>query len=441
MTSRAGQRITLGPTGLRGQPGAQGPSGSVLPGSLAFSKAVAPVFADVFTVFGINDNVAPTGWQTVTVHDLSAQGYCGAYISGFAAPTDPTVATVRILGNLSVLEPDGVITLLHKAGRSAHDNACPDDHDYILAKGQYLPAIWNPGDSCWHFIASARSLRTITHALGFYPILHMVPITGTVDAYDGPVLNAGNRTAPSGQGVAGSPLKFKDATHVVLSTVDASGAIIKGIKFIGHVDPDASGWGHVWMIENDGPGAITLQSQAAGSTNDRIWCPGDVDYVLLPNATVFVQRRDQGGVGIVGQGIQPTQAITSLTTTVEGYTGAITPAALTGGGATTNDWNPWGVALDGSGNGIPDHSLIRVQTTGGTANLTGLIGPGVGSNKWPKARLMFYAGTLVLKNDNVGSLVGNRLYGPGYADFTQRFFGFVDIQYDPLLGHWMPEGA
>lgn len=467
ITGPASQSITLSTSGARGPRGAsgpqgeqgeqgevgpQGPSGDVLPGSIVIAAEASPPFPDEFELptgpapeqGKPVDNWNPSEWLTKTHHITSTTGFSGGRLA--SAATAPHL-THRIITNGSDFGPDGVLVLLHDTNRPvAAGNLpfyCPDDHDFMVAKNDGVHVvcltedIGNPG---WYVIGgNARHMRVVTHALNLYPMGHMPALSGTTDAYDPVPVNAGNRTAPSGLGVAGSTLLARDFSHWVMSTVDTTGAVLTGIKYIGHVDADSAGWGQLWLWTNNGPGPITLRSQAAANSLYRIYCPGDIDFVLLPNAAVWLSPREQGGTQVVSQGTRPIQLIQDLTVQIESYASPVTPAALGGGGATIHNVNFWGVSVNGSGNAMPTSSLVRAQGTGGTVNITGFVGPGIATNKWPRIRIIDYAGTFVYVNDG-GSLPGNKLWCPGYTSASQRFFGFTDWQYDPLNGYWILGG-
>lgn len=394
-----------------------------------------PQFADEFTVDSTNDNWNPTSWATLGLFFVESVGFSGARITGAVALPH---GTARQLVNISTDGPDGIVVLRHEDSRSTAANRfrCPNDTDYLLPKNGVVWVIYNATMSRWFVCdSSPRQMRMVTYALNLYPQLHMPAITGTIDAYYPTPTNAGNRTAPSGLGVAGIDVNDNFGSLWTMTTVDGTGAILSGMKYIGHVDPNPSGWGPVRWLMNNGPGPITLKSQSSADTLDRIYTPNNVDYVLLPNACVSLIARDPGGWAVVAQGIQPTQAITQLSTQLELLSGYVTPAALTGGGGTTNDWNPTGATLV-AGNGMPTTTHVRGQSAGGTANVTGIVGPGIGSGFNPRMRLVNFAGSIVLKYDSGSSAAGNRIYCPGAVDFTVHVLGAVDLQYDHLVGHW-----
>jgi len=74
-------------------------------------------------------------------------------------------------------------------------------------------------------------------------------------------------------------------TEVLDLSADAAGRTITGFDYDGGDDA----YGRLVLIENDGQYPIILAHQSASSTlNNRLYCPGGIDYVLWPRTGVLV---------------------------------------------------------------------------------------------------------------------------------------------------------
>jgi len=294
---------------------------------------------------------------------------------------------------------------------------------------------------------------TIANGPGPYPVperdvtyITPVAIGVSVDNYD-PV------DATSGA-------SFIDVDVIRLAT-NAGGSTLTGLE--------AHGDDHAVIIENIGPGALTLKHDATSTVANRFLLPSLTDSVLPVGAgigliydpvslrwraTSFTALAGTAGTGTVGPGTSgKLLKFTGMTTTGDSSINDdgtkvqlptllqlnqlqmephITPTALSAG--RTEDWNPTGLQTAG-----------RIQVTTNTAGseLGGIVAPTDSTSK--EGRVLFLlnggdgtavrgSGPLKIIHNSSGTALGNHIVTPDCTDLEVPTFGGCVLVY--TVDHW-----
>jgi hypothetical protein len=172
--------------------------------------------------------------------------------------------------------------------------------DVVYAQPDYA----DPSFTAWIVKdGHVRFAQAFIQKLQLYPMISPAPITGSVNDYN--PINAGIEayTCDSGSGttspcsVDGSDGTLQGTTVVNLSTVDASGATITGLKY---VDGPHGDLGPVIVLFNMGPGNIVLSDTDPTSAplDQFAFSPAGIASITLAPGRVSVMlyhRRDTGG--------------------------------------------------------------------------------------------------------------------------------------------------
>lgn len=393
-----------------------------------------------FPIAVVNHNVALPSAPIVT---LAANDNEGSRVTGFVSSGLP-VGTVKWLHNLGPRLDAGVIVLMHDDPGSVEENRilCPNHRPLLIPQQgaaciQLLEALDYDTQQIkrrWHVASVAsRQLHLNTHSLGYYPTLWLSPISGEFDAWVPQVANAGNVTYTSGLGIAGVSLRPHDATKWVMSTVDASGATIRGMHWEPHASATDAAWhGITHEIYNAGPGPVTWRANVAGVVNDRIKTPGMLDYTQPVGARWSLHSEMGGGWSLGPTGTQLQQSVQDLTVTrslsrpVTSDSAAISLSA----GSTYTNWDP------GSAAGQPTSCGVRITVVADPqiplaieATLESMVGPGAG--KWRNGEFFIRNfGPLNLRiKHNVGAS-GARFMLPGGLDRVLSRWESIRLSYD-----------
>jgi hypothetical protein len=235
------------------------------------------------------------------------------------------------------------------------------------------------------------------------------------------------------------PANF-DTTSVMRQATDAGGSTLNGLV--------AQNPGDIRIIENLGPGPLTLANEAgASAAANRITLPG-AKPATVPAGGSFIVGYDgttarwhllaegSGGALVAstlsvdttftGDGVN-----TLYQTKIQGYlalNGAITPAVLPAGATNDYDLNP----------ALSTGNRIRQATNAANSVLTGMVSNGINGGIWLLINLG--TGTLTLKNEDAGSAAGNRFSLAGGVDRVIGSHGSVFITYDTVLARWSVVG-
>lgn len=274
-----------------------------------------PYAPGVFTYGAIIDDLVLPALDEAggsTLISLQANDDMGTRLSGIDA-TAWSIGTVLDVMNLSTPVDAGELVLLHNSSRSAAANRfrCPNDRDFLapkdggfrLARAYLVPP--RPGidgeTPSWFVLATTRFMHLATHSLSLHPHLVMEPITGNVDAYDPTAHSAlGDTPYEGGLFACGVSGLGKDGTVWYLSTADAGGAVLKGIKWRPHTDTDPAGHGPVRVLKNLGPGAITVKHHGAADPNDYVHSATG-DLVMPVWGSITVSGAQMGGYWVIAK--------------------------------------------------------------------------------------------------------------------------------------------
>lgn len=171
----------------------------------------------------------------------------------------------------------------------------------------------------------------------------------------------------------------------------------------------------VWYTEQ---GAATVLSESGGNFLRELLGPIDLrvddggDYEERRHTLHLKGRAASEDFGAVRNELAVGLGVESV----------ITPTALS---ADVNDYNPTGFALA---------SVALLQASGATRNVTGFEASGLVENI--KLVLNLGAQDIVLKHQDAGSAVANRMYIAGGADLTLGTYQSAWLYYDPISTVW-----
>lgn len=361
---------------------------------------------------GATNDYGPAGFSTTT-RVRQATNVAGSTLNGLVAQND---GDLRIIENIGT----GTLTIANEAGASAAANrfTCPGGTDLVISSGGAVQAIYDGTTARWLLVAAVGTSVTPS----FSELTLTPPISPAA-------LAAGTTNDYGPAGLATS--------SVVRLTTDAGGSTLSGLV--------AQGDGDIRILENLGPGTLTLTNAGGGSAAaNRFALPGASSSIVRAGGAIVViydvattswrqLAMGSGGAEIlntllVNTTITSDGELVSYQTKFTGYlarNGGTTPAALAAG--ETNDYDITAVLIGAN--------RIRQATDAANSALSGMVSIGINGAEWILVNLG--PGTLTLEHEDVSSAAANRFSLEGAANRVIGVNGAVIITYDSVLARWL----
>jgi hypothetical protein len=355
-------------------------------GGLSYPLDLTPPITPA-SINGAQNNYAPAGLANTSVVRQAVDA-AGASLTGLAVSTigDGRVMIIENLG-------PGVLTIVHQSGASTAANRfeLPGAQNMTLAVDASVLLLRDATTARWRALGDGDGPQIIS-ALDLTPGISPASINGTKNDY-----------APAGIAL----------TSNLRQAVDAAGTTITGIDATGITD------GRILLIENLGPGTMTLTHQGAGSAAaNRFALPGDQNMAIAVDASVLILRdATSSRWRVIGRGAGPEQA-SSLD-----LTPAISPASTSG---TQNNYSPAG--LSGT-------SVLRQAVDAAGVTFTGLDSTNMGDG-----RLLIVEnlgpGVMTFSHQSGSSTAANRFVLPGDQDLDLVVEGSIVFIRDNTTSRW-----
>lgn len=376
---------------------------------------LTPAISPAALAAGETNNYSPANFLT-TSRVRQATNIAGSSLSGLGAASD---GDVRFFENLG----PGTLTFENENTNSTAANriTCPGSVDITLSIYGAAILVYDGTTSRWKIdaIAGLSTASSTFQEIALTPAASPAALAaGTTNDYN-----------PTGFSTSS---RLRQATNV-------AGSAISGFV--------AQNSGDIRIVQNLGPGTLTLLNEDAGSTaTNRITCPGGVSQIVPAGGAFFLIYDattsrwvsiaiDGGGAPIVNTLLVNTTLTSDGLAVIYqsrfgGYfarNSATSPAALAAG--NTNNYDISAAMLGAN--------RIRQATNVANSVVTGMVPIGVNGAEWLLINLG--PGTLTLKNEDAGSTAANR-FALGGADRVMQVNAAVLISYDNATARWYVVG-
>lgn len=318
LASNAPSKVDLTPASTLVVQNLHATGAATVDGKMTAKRVMAPPCLGGVLPQGNTNNWSPACLATNTTVVVTAADNTGSVITGIDA-TSAAVGDWLLVCNTNAPQDDGVVAFTaedpaslagnriwtQEWGRGVGTGGQIQDRSTlgpsVCALLTYLQVDQaDPTVKRWVLSQSERFTDAMAKVLELYPYSVAAPITGTVNDYDPDDTCPAVGGPVGGSCEAGGSVASTTYTVMEFQTVDATGAVITGLKYNG--SGVANGQGPVKVIYNLGPGPITLVNGCGGSTsaalNQFCFVSGGSnlgDVVVNSNAAVMLwHQRDTG---------------------------------------------------------------------------------------------------------------------------------------------------